>query len=159
MRRQNLDACDAMGLDETQKAAVSAAFEAEMVLLDGMNAEEAMSAETSILTPAYYFWEMQQHPAPADYLTALALPTLLINGERDFQVTVQEGRETWKQVLDVEHTPWLTCLWPDVNHLLMRPEAGDVAGTTSEYLIPCNLDAEVAETIADFILTSGGNDR
>lgn len=159
MRRQNLDACDAVGLDETQKAAVSAAFEAEMALLDGMNAEEAMSAETSILTPAYYFWEMQQHPAPADYLTALALPTLLINGERDFQVTVQEGMETWKQVLDVEHTPWLTCLWPDVNHLLMQPEAENAAGTTSEYLIPCNLDAGVAETIADFILTSGGNDR
>lgn len=159
MKRQNLDACDAMGLDEAQKQAVSAAFDAEMAQLAGMTEEEALTVETAVLSPAYYFWEMQQHPAAADYLTALALPTLLINGERDFQVTVQEGRETWQQVLDVEHTPWLTCLWADVNHLLMQPEAGDAAGTASEYLIPCKLDAGVADAVADFILTSGGNDR
>lgn len=159
MKRQNLDAADAMGLDATQKEAVSAAFDAEMALLYRMTAEEVLAAEIDILKPAYYFWEMQQHPSAADTLMQLSLPTLIINGERDFQVTIQEGRETWEKAFGMENTPWLTCLWADVNHLLMRPDAGDAAGTAGEYMIPCYLDDEVAQAMADFIQTTGGNEQ
>ncbi len=159
LRRQTLDACTGAGMDGEQLQALGAAFDAEMALLSGLDADGAVEAGTTLLTPAYYFWEMQQHPAPSGYLTQLALPTLLIGGERDFQVTPREGRETWAEVLDLENTPWLSALWADVNHLLMRPEAGEMAGTAAEYQLPCTLDKGVADAVAAFILTNGGNDQ
>ncbi len=100
---------------------------------------------------AFYFREMAQHPAPAEILRALAKPTLLINGERDFQITVSEGREQWAQALDLS-APWLRCLWADVNHALMRPEVPEgMAGTAAEYYLESTVDAEVIEAIAAFI--------
>jgi hypothetical protein len=85
-------------------------------------------------------------------MTELALPTLLINGARDFQVTQAEGRETWEAALDM-NAPWLQTLWADVNHLLMKPDAdAAIAGTTGEYQLACVIDKDVADTIAAFIL-------
>ena len=53
--------------------------------------------------------------------------------------------------------PWLTCLWADVNHLLMRPEAApSIAGTAHEYNLACAVDDTVARAIADFIMCNGG---
>ena len=126
--------------------------------LPAMTAEEAQS--TAICgQSAYYFWEMAQHPAPAEYLTSLAMPTMLINGQRDFQVNAQEGREGWEAALDMD-APWLTCLWADVNHMLMRPDADpSIAGTANEYNLACTVDDTVAQAIADFILNNGGHEQ
>lgn len=159
LRRQTLDAYANAGMDEEQLQTLATVFDEEMTMLEGLDASGAAEAETTLLIPAYYFWEMEQHPTAAEYLVQLALPTLLIGGERDFQVTPQEGRETWAEVLDLENTPWLTVLWADVNHLLMRPEAGEMAGTAAEYQLPCTLDEGVADAVAAFILTNGGNDQ
>ena len=123
--------------------------------LRSMTAGEALS--TAILgQSAYYYWEMAQHPTAAEYLQALAIPTLIINGGLDFQVNAREGREGWEAALDMD-APWLTCLWPEVNHLLMRPEAdASIAGTADEYNLACTVDAAVTQAMADFILNNGG---
>ena len=123
--------------------------------LRAMTAGEALS--TAILgQSAYYYWEMAQHPTAAEYLQALAIPTLIINGGLDFQVNAREGREGWEAALDMD-APWLTCLWPEVNHLLMRPEAdASIAGTADEYNQACTVDDAVTQAIADFILNNGG---
>ena len=104
--------------------------------------------------PGYYFWDMAQQPTSAEYLAQLQLPALIINGSRDFQINQEEGRQTWESVLPMD-APWLTTLWNDVNHMLMKPEAdASVAGTAMEYYVPCTVDAETAGAIADFILTT-----
>ena len=72
------------------------------------------------------------------------------------QVNAQDGREGWEAALDMD-APWLTCLWPEVNHLLMRPEAdASIAGTADEYNLACTVDAAVTQAMADFILNNGG---
>lgn len=116
----------------------------------GMTAEEA-EATPFLGASAYYFWEMAQHPAAAELLETLALPTLIINGSRDFQVTEAEGREAWEAALSPDE-PWLTCLWTDVNHLLMRPEPA--TGTAEEYMTPCAVAEDVLDAIVHFILNT-----
>lgn len=125
----------------------------EAEALANMNGDEARKA-TVFGQPAYYFYEMAQHPSAAQLLKELALPTLVINGERDFQINSEEGRETWESVLPMD-APWLTCLWADVNHMLMKPDVPEgVAGTTAEYEAPCNVDEELLAAIANFVLNT-----
>lgn len=152
MIRQNQDVINALADEETREAA-QAQLDAECAKAEGLAALSAEEAQQSTLfgQPAYYFWEMAQHPTPAELLQKLEKPVLLINGDRDFQVTVAEGRESWEEALDLS-APWVSHLWVDVNHLLMRPEAPEeVKGTSAEYMIPCAVDAEVTDAIGAFI--------
>lgn len=157
MIRQNEDAIAA--LPEEQRAAYDAMLDEarqQADALTGLTAEEAV-AMTILGQPGYYFWEMAQAPTAAELIQQLALPTLIINGERDFQVNTHEGRDGWAQALDLE-APYMTCLWADVNHVLMRPQVDEsAAGTVAEYYVECTLDEDVAQVISTFILTNGGS--
>ncbi len=157
MIRQNEDAI--ANLPEEQRSAYEAMLDEarqQAAALPGMTVEEAVNM-TILGQPGYYFWDMVQAPTAAELIQQLALPTLIINGERDFQVNVREGREGWTSALDLA-APHITCLWADVNHLLMQPQVDEsVAGTIAEYYTECTLDDDVAETIAAFILTNGGS--
>ncbi|MGN1019441.1 MAG: alpha/beta fold hydrolase [Aristaeellaceae bacterium] len=152
--RQNEDAIAAM--PEDQQAAYLPMLEearAQLEQLPALDGETA-KAMTILGQPGYYFWDMAVRPSTADYLTQLQLPALIINGSRDFQITEEEGRQTWEAVLPMD-APWLTTLWNDVNHMLMKPEVdASAAGTAMEYYVPCTVDAETAGVIADFILTT-----
>ncbi|MDO4483448.1 MAG: alpha/beta fold hydrolase [Clostridia bacterium] len=107
--------------------------------------------KVSLIQPARYFEEMEEHDSPAVILQRLMRPTLIINGSRDFQVNLQEGREAWEAALP-DAAPWLTMLWPDVNHMLMAPDASaEEAGTPAEYMIPCHVDEDVLDAVALFI--------
>ncbi|MBQ8655183.1 MAG: alpha/beta fold hydrolase [Clostridia bacterium] len=157
--RQNEDALSDGHYSETYAEAVRAqldqARKAAEALRD-MPAETALQS-TMLGQSAYYYWDMAQHPAPAEYLHKLQLPVLIINGSRDFQVNEEEGRLSWEKALDLDQ-PWITTLFTDVNHMLMKPEVDDaIAGTSMEYNIECTVDGTVTEAIADFILTNGGN--
>lgn len=153
MARQNQDVIDTLATGEQREAAqvqldAECAKAAELV---NMSAEEALEG-VLFGQPAYYFWEMAQYPRPAELLREIQKPALLINGERDFQVNIREGREGWDAALDLS-APWLSYLWADVNHLLMRPDAPEgVAGTTAEYMIPCVVEKEITDAIGAFIL-------
>ncbi len=153
MIRQSEDAV--ASLPDDQRALQTAALDElrrQADALPEMTAEEAKSV-TIAGQPGFYFWEMTRHPSAAELITSLALPTLIVNGDRDFQVNRQEGREGWESSLPMD-APYLTCLWADVNHLLMRPNVDEaLAGTAAEYMIPCKLDEEVASAVSSFILT------
>lgn len=130
----------------------------EELLRDGgaiadMTEEESLNAMFNGLY-AYYYWEMLQYPSAAEYLQALALPTLIINGSRDIQVIEAEGRETWEQALDM-NAPWLTCYWTDVNHLLMRPDVEPSKyATVDEYKVSCTVAEDITDRMAAFILNT-----
>ena len=152
MLRQSADAVAALpeGAQRDAQEALLEQARAQCAGLADLTAQEAQ-AQTLLGQPAYYFWEMAQHPAPAELIAQLEAPTLLINGERDFQVTPEEGKGSWSQALDLD-APYLTHLWTDVNHLLMRPEAdADIAGTAAEYAVPCSVAADVLDALADWI--------
>ncbi len=117
--------------------------------------DEAEAKKAAVFgQPAYYFYDMAQSPTASQLMAELALPTLIINGERDFQIIPEEGRETWERVLPKD-APWLTCLWADVNHMLMKPDVSqDIAGTTAEYEAPCTVDEGIIAAIANFVLNT-----
>ena len=119
----------------------------------GMTEEEVRKAKFNEIY-GYYYWEMLQHPTAAEYLNELQRPTLIINGSGDIQVIEEEGRETWERVLDMD-TPWLTCYWTDVNHMMMRPQVSEsVRGTVGEYKVDCTVAEDVTDLMADFILNT-----
>ena len=149
--QQNKDAVSAMTAEQqADYAPAIAALEAQAAGLSALTDEEAKAAQFAGQS-AYYFWEMLQHPTPAEQMKALALPALIINGSRDFQVREEQGRLLWEAALDMD-AAWLTCLWTDVNHMLMKPDIpADVAGTIGEYAVSCTVDASVTEAICAFI--------
>lgn len=149
--QQNKDAIATMTAEQQAAYAPAiAALEAQAAGLAAMTEEEARVTQFAGQS-AYYFWEMLQHPMPAEQMKILALPTLIINGSRDFQVRETQGRLLWEASLDMD-APWLTCLWADVNHMLMKPDVpAEVAGTIGEYNISCTVDTSVTEAICAFI--------
>lgn len=116
-------------------------------VLDG-TAEEAKQ-QSVFGQPAYYFWEMAQHDTAA-ILQGMDIPVLIINGGQDFQVTDADGIDAWR-ALELPENVQLV-YHPDLNHLLMRPDAPESArGTTAEYDTPCRADEDVIREIAEFI--------
>ena len=154
MIRQNEDAIAALPAEQqTAYQPVMEEARAQQDQLAGLDGETAR-AMTILGQPGYYFWEAAQQPTAAEYLAQLQMPALIINGSRDFQISEEEGRQTWEAILDMD-APWLHTLWADVNHMLMKPEVdAEAAGTAMEYYVPCTVDAETAGAIADFILTT-----
>ena len=125
------------------------AMEKNWATLQSGSAESALQ-QTVFGQPAYYFWEMAQHDT-GSILRSLSIPVLIINGGQDFQVTNADGVDAW-QALALQDTV-KTIYHPDLNHLLMRPNAPEgVKGTAQEYEIPCCAAEEVLSEIAQFIL-------
>lgn len=112
--------------------------------------EEEVKGKTIFEAPAYYFWEMAQHDT-ASILEDLDIPALIINGGSDFQVIDADGIDAWR-ALDLPESVQLS-YYPELNHLLMNPQAPEtIRGTVQEYDIPCHVAEEVVDEITAFIL-------
>ncbi|MBR0229722.1 MAG: alpha/beta fold hydrolase [Clostridia bacterium] len=111
--------------------------------------EEAKN-KTVFGEPGYYFWEMAQYDT-GEILQTLELPALIVNGGRDFQVVDADGVDAWN-ALDLPENVQVI-YHPDLNHLLMDPDAPEEArGTVKEYDTPCHISREIIDEIAEFIL-------
>lgn len=114
------------------------------------SSEEEAKKLTVFGQPAYYFWEMARYDA-GEILQTLAIPALLINGGRDFQVVDADGIDAWNALNLPENVQVI--YHPELNHLLMNPEAPeDARGTVAEYDTPCRVSQEIVAEIAEFIL-------
>ena len=112
--------------------------------------EEEAKNKTVFGQPAYYFWEMAQYDT-GEILQALDIPVLIINGGRDFQVVDADGIDAWNALNLPDNVQ--VCYYPELNHLLMDPDAPEEArGTVKEYDTPCHVSQEIIAEIAEFIL-------
>lgn len=112
--------------------------------------EEEAKGKMLFGQPAYYFWEMAQYDT-AEILKTLDIPALIINGGADFQVTDADGIDAWRAA-DLPESVQIS-YYPELNHLLMHPEAPDsMRGTAKEYDIPCHVSEEIIEEVSAFIL-------
>lgn len=76
----------------------------------------------------------------------LHIPMLILQGERDYQVTMRDFR-LWQQALDGQ--PMVSfASYPALNHLFLK---GEGKSTPQEYSIPDTIPAQVADDIARFI--------
>ncbi len=139
-------------LTEEQRAAEQPKLDAELQKLDAltkMSAEE-MKSVTVFGLPGYYLYEMQQYN-PSALVLELKLPTLIMQGGKDFQVSVENGLDAWKKA--VGEQDYVTYkLYPELNHPMMA-YTGDPALQYSlqEYNTPANMDETAIKDIIDWV--------
>ncbi len=153
MMEQNNDVLNSLNpllkiIAKKQIAALSAKFSNMHDLSD----EEAKS--TSIIgkyVNAYYFKEMGEHPS-VNYLKVLDKPVFILQGDKDFQVSLEKDFNGYKEILSEK--PNVTYkLYPNLNHLFMPSVYGEILKAKIEYKIAQHIDKQVINDISDWILS------
>ncbi len=101
-------------------------------------------------TPGSYWLDLRRYH-PATTAAALHIPILILQGGRDYQVTLADFR-LWKQALH-DHSEVTFKLFPSLNHLFM---AGRGPSSPEEYSKPGHVDGRVIATIASWIKAHSG---
>lgn len=99
-----------------------------------------------LLGQPVHFWVDFQNRDQVGVATDLPQPMLILQGERDYQVTVTDF-ERWKEALAHKDNVAYR-LYPGLNHLFMF---GEGPGTPMEYAVPGYVAQEVIEDIAAWI--------
>lgn len=92
------------------------------------------------------YWLDLRGSQPANRARTLEKPFLILQGERDYQVTMVDF-ELWKQALGTRDDVTLIS-YPRLNHLFM---AGEGKSTPGEYITPGNVEKRVVIDIAKWI--------
>ena len=102
-----------------------ASLSAKLDNIYNLSDEEAKS--TPVLgkyTMAYYLKEMGEHPS-VDYLNRLDKPVFILQGEKDFQTSIENDFNGYKKLLGDRRNVTFT-LYPDLNHLFMPSVYGEI---------------------------------
>ncbi len=113
---------------------------------------EAEAKKTRIAGKVYawYFKEMAEHPA-AEFLLKSEKPTLILQGEKDVQVSVGKDFNLYRQLLEgKEHVQFR--LYPELNHLFMKAVYATLKDLRKEYRIAQTVSSEVTDDVAAWIL-------
>ncbi|MBN2209501.1 MAG: alpha/beta fold hydrolase [Candidatus Coatesbacteria bacterium] len=103
--------------------------------------------------PARYLQDLQSSN-PAELASSLDTPMLILQGARDYQVTVEDF-DGWKEHLSDK--PNVTFkLYPKLNHHFMVG-TGEGKSTPAEYSSAENVSQEVVEDIADWVKAQSGS--
>ena len=93
------------------------------------------------------YWKSILDYKPLKDIQKVNIPTLIVQGERDYQVTMKDF-ELWKS--GVQHKKKVKCIsYPGLNHLFMT---GTSPSTPQEYSIKGTVDTKVIKDIKDFIV-------
>jgi dipeptidyl aminopeptidase/acylaminoacyl peptidase len=153
MMDQNNDVLNSLNkflkmIAKKQIAALSSKFDNIYNLSD----EEAKS--TKVLgryVRAYYFKEMGEHQT-INYLKTLDKPVLILQGDKDFQVTVEKDFDVYRNLLgDMPNVTFK--LYPNLNHLFMPSVYGEILKAKKEYKVVQRVDKQVINDISDWILS------
>ncbi len=109
------------------------------------------AADLPLGLPAAYWIFLGRYDVVA-VARALTLPILILQGERDYQVTLAGDFARWKKELGKNANVKLQS-FPDLNHLFMK---GEGTPGPSEYMKPGHVAAEVITTIVTFMQSSAG---
>jgi dienelactone hydrolase len=116
------------------------------------NLTDEESKSTSVMgkyVRSYYFKEMGEHPA-VNYLLESHKPLLILQGDKDFQVSVEKDFNRYKSLLG--ERPNVTFkLYPNLNHLFMPNVYGQILKMKKEYKVPQRVETHVIHDIADWI--------
>ena len=113
-------------------------------------AKETMLIPTSHIY-AYYLKEMHDHPVK-EYLRRTEKPILVMQGDKDVQVSVEKDFNQYKEILK-DHGNAAFKLYPGLNHLFMKAIYGTIKEVLEEYKVPQTVDNTVLEDIAQWILS------
>lgn len=145
---EQLDYIASLGATSDAEKKQIAAMRADIARLQALDPAKADPAENFMGASAGYWFELRAH-APADEARALKCPMLILQGERDYQVTPADFA-LWKAALAGRADVTLAS-FPDLNHLFMT---GRGKATPAEYQLPGHVAPEVVEKIAGWVTRS-----
>lgn len=100
---------------------------------------------------AFYFKEMGEHPS-TNYLKVLTKPVFILQGEKDFHVSLEKDFNGYKKLLG--NLPNVTFkLYPNLNHAFMPSVYGEILKAKKEYKVPQHVDQQVITDISEWILS------
>lgn len=129
-----------------QIASITAMFDGLYLLSD----EEAKKKKVGNGVTLYYFKEMGDHPA-SDYLISLEKPMLIMQGEKDFQATVEKDFNAYKELL-ADKANVTFRLYENLSHAFVPSVYGDIMKAKQEYNVEQHIGEEVISDIANWIL-------
>lgn len=100
-------------------------------------------------TPASYWLDLRGYN-PAAVARRLKQPLLILQGERDYQVTLKDDLAGWKTLSDKKSVTFKT--YPKLNHLFME---GEGPSSGAEYMKPANIPKYVVDDIAAWMKEKG----
>lgn len=118
-----------------------------------IDAQDLHPALRKLFSPSMqgYFINMFSYD-PAKLIAGFQKPTLILQGERDIQVSVADA----KRLKEAAPAAKLVLL-PDANHFFKLVKSADMAANTAAYSKPgVPLAPRAADEIADFVLTPNG---
>jgi uncharacterized protein len=122
---------------------------AEVAKVKALKAGATAAAETVLGAPASYWLDLQGYD-PAQGSKYLPQPLLILQGERDYQVTMTDFA-AWKKGLAGKPNVTFKS-YPKLDHLFL---AGEGKSSPAEYEKPGHVDAAVVNDIAVWILGQG----
>lgn len=94
---------------------------------------------------------MGEHPL-TNYLSVLNKPMLILQGEKDFQVSVEKDFNHYKELLKEKQNVTFK-LYPNLNHLFMPSIYGKIIKAKKEYKVAQHVDGQVIADIAEWIVS------
>ena len=142
---------DAMPESEEKALALSQmeTYDEQVAALMALSDEEAKNTPVSGNVPFYYFKEMDEHPASA-YTQDIAVPFLIMQGEKDFQVFADKDYTAWQDLLSGKTNATFK-LYANLNHLFMPATGRGIADFQEEYSIESRMDDQVLADVTEWI--------
>ncbi|KAJ5287647.1 hypothetical protein N7478_003333 [Penicillium angulare] len=118
-------------------------------------AELADSDKLTLSTPAKKlpfgigpsYWLDYRKFKPIETCASLKKPVLVMQGDRDYQITIQDDYRHWEAALSEKQNVQLR-IYERLNHLFI---SGSVPSTPIEYTVPGNLDEQVVNDLAKWV--------
>ncbi|MGI6251788.1 MAG: alpha/beta fold hydrolase [Anaerolineaceae bacterium] len=113
--------------------------------VETINSGRLKEGEMVLGAPKSYWDDLAAHNQ-VEVAKQLTLPILILQGERDYQVTMVD-LNGWKTALSGKSNVSIKT-YPDLNHLFM---SGSGKSTPDEYAVPSNVSEEVVNDIAEWV--------
>jgi dienelactone hydrolase len=113
--------------------------------VDAVKALTGQSTETVLGAPASYWVDLKDY-RPTELARGLKMPLLVVQGERDYQVTMQDF-QNWQSALSGQSNVTLKS-YPGLNHLFI---AGDAKSVPAEYQTPGNVAPAIIQDVVSWI--------
>ena len=133
---------------QTPEATEDPAFAAARAEIEQINTVTADTPSDQMIfhAPPSYWLDLQGYD-PVALAASLPQPILLIQGERDYQVTVADDLPLWQKGL-ADHPDTTFKVYPDLNHIYVT---GQGMATPAEYSQPGNVATEVIDDVAAWV--------
>lgn len=139
----------------TAAEAQIAAFADQVKALKKVRKAEAAKEMNLAGINGYYFWEMMQVDT-VKLITKMKLPTFIVQGNADFQVSLEDGIEAYEDAFEGKQSFVQYKIFRKLNHLLMNYHGpAEAKGTIAEYDTPATLDTVAGRALADWVLNLG----